>query len=123
MGCSQSANANITPTGDGITALVWSPDWVADTLISRGPQFKGSRESKMWKNQVAIFDKLLGKDVAALPFLPDSIADTLISRGPQFVGSRESKMWKNQVAIFGKLLGDNALSRDAGVDVAVIGSA
>ena len=78
MGCSQSANANITPTGDGITALVWSPDWTADTLISRGPQFKGSRESKMWKNQVAIFDKLLGY---------------------------------------------NALSRDTGVDVAVVGSA
>ena len=39
------------PDGDGVTALVWSPDPTADTLISRG-NVVGCRESKMWKNQV-----------------------------------------------------------------------
>ena len=90
MGCAASTDRK-SPSGDGDTGLYWSPDDNARKLA--GTIYVGARESKMWFNQEAIFNKLLGHEVDVLPYPPDDNARQLA--GTIYEGARESKMWFN----------------------------
>ena len=80
--------------------LPYLPDIVADALIADDK--KGFHTSKMWYNQVAMFDRLHGKDINVLPYLPDQNAHDVIENRAH--GFREYMMWFNQLSIFDKIL-------------------